>query len=42
MNRDAIGAAGELLGSLVVIATIIYLSIQVPQSKEATIASTEL
>ena len=34
------GAVGELLGSIAVLATLIYLSIQVVQTKSATMAAT--
>ncbi len=35
VNWEAVGAIGELLGALAVVATLIYLSIQVRQSKAA-------
>jgi len=34
MNWDAIGAAGELLGSIGVLVTLIYLVVQVGHAKE--------
>lgn len=34
MNWEAIGAGGELLGSLVVLLTLVYLSIQVRNARE--------
>ena len=42
MNWEALGAIGELVGGLVVLVTIIYLSIQVRQSAQATRCSTEI
>ena len=36
MNWDAIGAAGEVLGALAVIISIIYLSRQIHQNSEST------
>ena len=40
MNWDALGAVAESLGALGVIATLIYLAIQVKHSKKATEANT--
>ena len=34
MNWDAIGAMGEMVGSMAVLVTLIYLSIQVRQGKD--------
>ncbi len=39
MNWDAIGAMGDLLGSVAVFATLIYLAIQVRSSKDLLTAS---
>ena len=36
MNWDAIGATGEVLGALVVVFTLVYLSIQVRLARKAT------
>ena len=36
MDREAVGALGELVGSLVVLVTLVFLSVQVRQSKKAT------
>ena len=36
MNWDAIGAVGEILGAIAVLATLIYLSIQIRQSSTQT------
>ena len=38
MNWDAIGAIGEILGAIAVVATLGYLAVQVRQSKRATLA----
>ena len=40
MNWDAIGAVGEVVGALAVVATLFYLVIQVRQSRQATEANT--
>ena len=40
MNWDAIGAVGEVIGALAVVATLFYLVIQVRQSRQATEANT--
>lgn len=42
MNWDAIGAAGELIGALVVLGTLVYLAIQIRQSAQATRSATEM
>ena len=40
MNWDAIGAIGEIIGALAVVASLIYLSIQIRnQNKESKVAS---
>ncbi|MFT4614617.1 MAG: hypothetical protein ACI9NT_001764 [Bacteroidia bacterium] len=39
MNRDAIGAIGELIGSLAVVLTLAYLAVQNRQSGKATIST---
>ena len=41
MNWDAIGAIAELVGAIGVVATLIFLALQVRQSKEATEANTK-
>ena len=38
LNWEAIGAVGEILGALVVVATLIYLAAQVRESRKATAA----
>jgi hypothetical protein len=38
MNWDAIGAVGEILGALAVVATLAYLAMQTKQSRRATLA----
>ncbi len=40
MNWEAIGAVGEVLGAVGVIATLIYLSVQIRQNTRATRAQT--
>ena len=40
MNWDAIGAIGEVLGALGVIATLLYLAVQIRQNTRAVRAST--
>ena len=42
INWEAAGAIGEILGAVVVVVTIIYLSMQVRHAREATVAATEL
>jgi len=42
MNWDAIGAAGEVLGALTVICTIVYLSIQVKHARTSTVDQNRL
>lgn len=42
MNWDAIGAAGEVLGALAVVFTLLYLALQVRDSKKATADSNRL
>lgn len=42
MNWDAIGAVGEIIGAVAVIATLIYLSIQVRQGINSVQGATEL
>ena len=42
MNWDAIGAIGEVLGALAVVATLLYLAIQVRHAKTATTDATRL
>ncbi len=39
MNWEAIGAAGEILGALAVVASIVYLSSQIRSNTRATKAS---
>ena len=39
-NWDAVGAIGEIIGAIAVIATLGYLAVQIRQSRKATIAST--
>ena len=41
MNWEAIGAIGEVVGAIAVVATLIYLAAQVRQGKEATDANTQ-
>jgi len=41
MNWDAIGAIGELVGAVAVLATLIYLSIQTRLTRKATQAAAE-
>jgi hypothetical protein len=41
MNWDAIGAIGELLGSLILIATVFYLSLQIRSTADHASASSE-
>ena len=41
MNWEAIGALGEIVGAISVIATLFYLSIQIRQHSAATIRSNE-
>jgi len=36
MNWDALGAAGEIMGSLGVLITLVYLAIQVKQNNAYT------
>ena len=38
MNWDAIGAIGELIGSLTVVITVAYLAVQIRQSSKAAIS----
>jgi hypothetical protein len=38
VNWEAIGAVGEILGALVVVATLVYLAAQVRESRRATAA----
>ena len=40
MNWEALGAIAELLGAIGVIATLVYLALQVRESREATQANT--
>ena len=40
MNWEAIGAVGEILGAIAVVATLIYLAIQLRRNTEATQAGT--
>ena len=40
MNWDAIGAIGEIVGALAVLATLIYLAIQIRQSSDTQRAQT--
>jgi len=35
MNWDAIGAAGELVGAVAVLITVIYLAIQIRHTRDA-------
>ena len=42
MNWDAIGAIGDLLGGVVVIASVVYLAVQIRQSNRHAEASAEL
>jgi len=42
MNWDAIGAVGEIVGAAAVIATLVYLSIQIRQSKVSTTSANML
>jgi hypothetical protein len=39
MNWDAIGAMGEMVGSMAVLVTLIYLSIQVSQANRISKAA---
>lgn len=39
MNWEVLGAAGEFIGGVTVIATLLYLAVQVRQARKATIAS---
>ena len=41
MNWEAIGAIGEIVGAIAVIATLFYLSIQIRQNATATTRSNE-
>ena len=41
MNWDAIGASGELLGSVILIASVFYLSLQIRSSTDQANASSE-
>lgn len=36
MNWEAVGAFGEIIGALAVLITLIYLSVQIRESSEAT------
>ncbi len=40
MNWEAIGAIGEILGAIAVVATLAYLAVQVRQNSRATDVST--
>jgi hypothetical protein len=40
MNWEAIGAIGELVSSLVVVVTLIYLAVQTHQTKQQTVTQT--
>jgi len=42
MNWDAIGAVGEIIGAIAVVATLGYLAIQIRQNTSTTRAATEL
>jgi hypothetical protein len=42
MNRDALGAIGEIIGAVAVFATLAYLSTQIKLSNKSAIASTEI
>lgn len=42
MNWDAIGASGEVVGAITVLATLIYLARQVRQSNRIAVASAEV
>ena len=38
MNWDAIGAIGELIGSITVVITVVYLAVQIKLSSKAAIS----
>jgi len=42
MNWDAIGALGEIIGAIAVLATLLYLAQQIRQSNRSSIASSEI
>ncbi len=42
MNWDAIGAVGEIVGAIAVVATLIYLSVQTRHNAASTQSSTEV
>jgi len=42
MNWDAIGAVGEILGAISVLATLVYLAQQIRQSNKIATASSEI
>ena len=42
MNWDAIGATGEIIGAITVLATLIYLARQIHQSNRIAVASAEI
>lgn len=41
MNWDAIGATAEILGALAVLATLVYLSLQIHQSNKLAQAESQ-
>ena len=42
MNWDALGAFGEIIGAIAVLATLLYLAKQIRQSNRFAIASSEI
>ena len=42
MNWEAIGAIGEIIGAIAVLATLLYLAQQIRQSNRFAIASNEI
>ena len=42
MNWDAVGALGEWVGALAVLATLVYLAVQIKQNSQSTRANIEL
>ncbi|MEO0437924.1 MAG: hypothetical protein AAF098_13545 [Pseudomonadota bacterium] len=42
MNWDAVSALGEWVGALAVLATLVYLALQIKQSSQSTRANIEL